>query len=82
MYVYVCESVYISDRMVDMSVQSAGDRQHVHSYICIVVPYVARNKFVIVVAHYGTINKNVLVHIFHVGNVHSFVKIAVGNLVK
>ena len=36
--------------VVDTSVQCACDRQYV--YIFIVVPYVPRNKFAIVVAHY------------------------------
>ena len=29
----------------------------IHVYICIVVPYVARNKFAIVISHYGPFKK-------------------------
>ena len=44
--------------VVDKSVQCTCD-QHVYTcvYICIVVPYVARNKFAIVVSHYGPLKK-------------------------
>ena len=43
--------------VVDTSVQCACDQQYTCVDICIVIPYVARNKFAIVVSHYGVLKK-------------------------
>ena len=45
-YMWVCMHVWVV-------VKWACDQQYTYVHICIVVPYVARNKFALVVSHYG-----------------------------